>query len=81
MFKFGVSKRDITPEISLVIPGYYEKRFIKGALDPLYVKAVVFEGEETAVSVVADTINLRRVTIDAAEKLEPTEVQHINWEE
>ena len=60
MFKFGVSKRDITPEISLVIPGYSEKRFVKGALDPLYVKAVVFEGEETAVSVVADTINLRR---------------------
>ncbi|MDD6143284.1 MAG: glycoside hydrolase family 28 protein [bacterium] len=28
-----------------------------------------------------DTINLRRVTIDAPEKLEPTEVQHINWEE
>ena len=28
-----------------------------------------------------DTVNLRRVTIDAPEKLEPTEVQHINWEE
>ncbi|MBQ3055474.1 MAG: hypothetical protein IJC88_05145 [Oscillospiraceae bacterium] len=60
MFKFGVSKREITPETSLVIPGYFEKRFVTGALDPLYVKAVVFEGETTAVSVVADTINLRR---------------------
>ena len=60
MMKFGVSKRDITPEWSLAIPGYFEKRLVRGALDPLYVKAVVFEGETAAVSVVCDTINLRR---------------------
>jgi len=60
MLFFGVSKRDITPEASLAIPGYFEKRLVRGTLDPLYVKAVVFEGETVTVSVVADTINLRR---------------------
>lgn len=61
MLKFGISKRDITPEISMCIPGYYEKRFVSGVLDPLYAKAAVYEADGVClVNVVCDTINLRR---------------------
>lgn len=61
MLKFGAAKCDITPEVGMVIPGYYSKRFIEGAIDPLYAKAMVFENDgEFAVAVVCDTINLRR---------------------
>ena len=61
MLKFGVAKRDITPEIDMVIPGYYSKRFVSGVIDNLYAKAMVFENNGTvAVAVVCDTINLRR---------------------
>lgn len=61
MFKFGVAKRDITPIEMMVIPGYFEKRFVKTILDPLYAKAMVFETDGTfAVTVVCDAINLRR---------------------
>ncbi len=61
MLKFGVAKRDITPEINMVIPGYYSKRFVSGVIDNLYAKAMVFENDGTvAVAIVCDTINLRR---------------------
>lgn len=61
MLKFGVAKRDITPDLMMVIPGYYSKRFVSGVLDPLYAKAMVFENDGIfAVAVVCDTINLRR---------------------
>ncbi len=61
MLKFGVAKRDITPEIDMVIPGYYSKRFVSGVIDNLYAKAMVFENNGTvAVVIVCDTINLRR---------------------
>ena len=61
MFKFGVSKCDITPQEGMVIPGVYSKRFVDGVIDPLYAKAMVFENEgETSAAVVCDTINLRR---------------------
>ena len=61
MLKFGVAKRDITPECGMVIPGYYSKRFASTILDPLYAKAMVFENDGSfAVAVVCDTINLRR---------------------
>ncbi|MBQ9985397.1 MAG: neutral/alkaline non-lysosomal ceramidase N-terminal domain-containing protein [Oscillospiraceae bacterium] len=61
MFKFGVAKRDITPLESMVIPGYFEKRFVKTILDPLYAKAMVFENDGAfAVAVVCDAINLYR---------------------
>lgn len=61
MFKFGAAKRDITPLESMVMPGYFGKRFVEEILDPLYAKAMVFEdGEEAAVAIVCDTINLRR---------------------
>lgn len=61
MFKFGVAKRDITPLATMVIPGYFEKRFANTILDPLYAKAMVFEKDgKFAVAVVCDAINLYR---------------------
>lgn len=61
MLKFGAAKSDITPEKSMVIPGYYSKRFVSDILDNLYAKAMVFENDGAfAVTVVCDTINLRR---------------------
>lgn len=61
MLKFGVAKRDITPEIGMVIPGYYSKRFVDTIFDPLYAKAMVFENNGVfAVTVICDTINIRR---------------------
>lgn len=61
MLKFGVAKRDITPELEMVIPGYFSKRFVQGVLDNLYAKAMVFENNGTAaITVVCDAINLRR---------------------
>ncbi len=61
MLKFGVAKRDITPEIGMVIPGYYSKRFVSTILDPLYAKALAFENDGiSAIAIVCDTINIRR---------------------
>ena len=61
MLKFGAAKSNITPEKSMVIPGHYSKRFASDVIDNLYAKAMVFENNGTfAVTVVCDTINLRR---------------------
>ncbi len=61
MFKFGIAERDITPKPRMIIPGYFEARFVTGALDNLYTKVMVFEGDEGAfVMAEIDCINLER---------------------
>ena len=57
--KTGFSRLCITPYQGIAIAGYYEKRYVKGTLDDLYVSAVSFDdGEKRAVLICADILML-----------------------
>ena len=43
----GFGKREITPPIGTPLVGHYKQRFAKGVLDPLYVRAALFESAGT----------------------------------
>ena len=59
LIKFGYGKRDITPGLGHPITGYYEPRYVKGVIDPLFARAVVFDnGETRAVLLAMDHIGL-----------------------
>ncbi len=61
MLKFGVAKREISPKMSMAIPGQFYKRYANEILDPLYAKVMFFEKDGLRVCiVVCDTLNLRR---------------------
>ena len=61
MLKFGISEKDITPELGMNIPGYFEFRPAEKILDPLFVKAMVFDnGKECFAFVVCDAVELYR---------------------
>lgn len=69
MLYCGVSERDITPELGMGIPGYFDDRRSKGVLDPLYVKAVVLEQKgEACALIVCDAISLKRSDVTAIRK-------------
>ena len=44
---------DITPKLGQMMPGYFNKRFGSGILDPLYTKALVLENDGTRIAVAA----------------------------
>ena len=59
LIKFGYGKRDITPSLGHPITGYYEPRNVKGVIDPLFVRTVLFDnGANRAVLVSMDHIGL-----------------------
>lgn len=61
MLYCGFSKCDITPELGMGIPGYFENRINTGVLDNLFAKAVVFRnGDDVSALVVLDAIQLDR---------------------
>ena len=61
MLKFGICEKDITPKVGLNMPRYFHFRPSQGVLDPLYVKAMVFEnGDECFAFVVCDAVELYR---------------------
>ncbi len=61
MFKFGICEKDITPELGMNIPGYFEFRPSEKILDPLFVKAMVFDnGAECFAFAVCDAVELYR---------------------
>lgn len=41
--KTGFAKRCITPPTGTPISGYYAPRYVKGVLDDLYARSVVFD--------------------------------------
>ena len=57
-FKAGFARSDITPAVGTPIPGYYSKRLMSGALDPLEASAIaVSDGKKTALIIALDTIS------------------------
>ena len=55
----GFARLDMTPPLGVPISGYFEPRYGKGVLDPLYINAVAFgDGEKSAVLLVADLCGL-----------------------
>ena len=54
-YSAGFCRLDMTPPLGVSLSGYFEPRFGKGVLDPLYINAVAFgDGEKSAVLLVAD---------------------------
>lgn len=61
MLYCGFSKCDITPELGMGMPGYFENRINTGVLDNLFAKAVVFESDRVVTAlVVLDAIQIDR---------------------
>ena len=61
MLKAGFSRVDMTPPLGSHLAGYYQDRIAKGIRDPLYLNAIaISDGEETAVWVTADVLNIRK---------------------
>ncbi|MBQ4543394.1 MAG: hypothetical protein IJA19_04405 [Clostridia bacterium] len=57
--KTGFSKRCITPPYGIAIGGYFRPRRVKGVLDDLYARVVVFDdGESYATIITLDLIDL-----------------------
>ena len=55
----GFARLDITPPLGVPVAGYFEPRFAKGVLDPLFVDAVAFgDGEKSAVLLVVDLVSV-----------------------
>ena len=53
MFKFGFAKEDITPSYGIPLCGYFNPRPNRGALDPLTIKAAVFQSGKTTMAIVS----------------------------
>ena len=61
----GFGKREITPPIGTPIVGYYRQRFAKGVIDPLFVRAALFQsGETRALVLTVDVCILERAWAD-----------------
>lgn len=59
MLKAGFSRLDVTPPLGSYVAGYFLARYAKGVLDPIYLNALAMsDGEETAVLITADFLNL-----------------------
>ena len=62
-YSAGFCRLDMTPPLGVHLSGYFEPRYGKGVLDPLYVNAVAFgNGEKSAVLLVVDLCNLKAET-------------------
>ena len=59
MIRSAFYEKEITPPLGCRIPGYFNKRLARGILDRLYAKAVVVEGsDETVALVAADSLHI-----------------------
>jgi hypothetical protein len=69
-FRAGAAQVDITPKDGAPMAGYYQFRATKGALDPIYSRAVVVEQDGVqAAFVVVDLISTTRAMVEASRKL------------
>ncbi len=69
MLKAGFGRVDITPNMGVSIPGYYNVRLGAGVLDPLLATAVAFDdGEKRAIVFSIDTIGVNQHYCAAARK-------------
>ena len=60
MLKAGFARVDITPPLGSYIPGYFEKRYSKGVLDPIELNTLALsDGEETVVLAISDFLGIR----------------------
>ena len=68
--KTGFARICITPHLGVTISGYYEKRYVKGVLDDLFVSAVSFDDcERRATLISADILMLSTEQCNYARKL------------
>ena len=59
MFKAGFARVDITPPFGTYIPGYFEPRYSKGILDPLYLNVLAYsDGTATNLVMVCDMLGM-----------------------
>jgi len=59
MIKAGFSRVDITPPLGSYVSGYFEDRYAKGIMDPLYLNAIaISDGDDTAIIITADLIGI-----------------------
>lgn len=64
--KSGYSKICINPVYGMPVRGYYEKRYVKGILDNLYVRTIVFDDNSKNVAIISlDLGNLPQNVFDA----------------
>ncbi|MBQ7624544.1 MAG: hypothetical protein IJS65_04640 [Clostridia bacterium] len=60
MFKAGFARVEVTPPLGTYIPGYFEKRWSNGILDPLYLNALAYtDGEKTNVLIACDLLSIK----------------------
>lgn len=71
----GFARLDMTPPLGTYMRGYFKARYVKGVLDPLYVRAIAFgEGDRSAVLLVLEMSEFEMGTaerwpVEIAEKL------------
>ncbi|MBR3933688.1 MAG: neutral/alkaline non-lysosomal ceramidase N-terminal domain-containing protein [Clostridia bacterium] len=64
--KSGFSKICINPVYGMPVRGYYEKRYVKGILDDLFIRTVVFDDDSKCVAIISlDLGNLPQNVFDA----------------
>ena len=62
MLQCGFARKEITPPLGTPIVGYYEPRFSKGTIDPIYARALAFDdGDMQAVVIAVDLCLLSEV--------------------
>ena len=60
MLKVGFSKLDVTPPLGVDLGGYYQTRFAKGILDPIYLHALAINnGENTVLLITLDCCGIK----------------------
>ena len=70
MLHTGFARMQINPPLGTPLVGYYSARFMKGAIDNLYARAVAFDdGETKAVVITADLCMLNRKCCDEYRRL------------
>lgn len=68
--KTGFAKICVTPPLGSPISGYYEKRFVKGTIDDLYLRAVAFDdGKKKSVIISSETCYLTSAQCDEYRKM------------
>lgn len=64
--KSGFSKICINPVCGMPVRGYYEERYVKGILDDLYVRSIVFDDDVKSTAIISlDLGNLPQNVFDA----------------
>jgi hypothetical protein len=62
--RVGFGRREITPEVGMQIPGFFEKKAGTAVADPLFAVAAAFEsGDERAIVIGADVLCILEATV------------------